>query len=439
MEVAELTGDISAPADVRFELTAQRTELTLASGAKVEAWTYNGEAVPELRVKEGQMVEVVLANRDVEAGVSIHWHGYDVPNAMDGIPGMTQNAVKPGESFRYKFRAKQTGTYWFHSHQQSSEQVEKGLFGRLIVEPAEEPSPYDVEETIVLHRWKTDRGYRTAFGLEDGTRTLPIPSGRTVRLRIINTDNLSAAYLLQGTPYAVTAIDGTPIRQAALLPENTSLRIGSGGRYDLTFRMPDGPVYLKAGAADAPEGPVLVLSPDNDAPAPVFQPASGSFEPGHYGEAVENEVTAEAAKFDREFRMIFGNRMGFYNGVFHFLWTINGRVLPNTPTFVVKEGEKVKMTFVNRSLAEHPMHLHGHHMTVLKHNGKRVVTPWITDTLNVAPGDTYEVGFVADNPGMWMDHCHNLYHAATGMILHLMYDGVRPSYEAGTRSGNLPD
>ena len=85
------------------------------------------------------------------------------------------------------------------------------------------------------------------------------------------------------------------------------------------------------------------------------------------------------------------------------------------------------------------MHLHGHHMTVLKKNGEKVKTPWLTDTLNVMPGESYEVAFVADNPGMWMDHCHNLDHAATGMILHLMYDNIRPSYEVGTRSGNLPD
>ncbi|EST52222.1 hypothetical protein T458_26915 [Brevibacillus panacihumi W25] len=108
-------------------------------------------------------------------------------------------------------------------------------------------------------------------------------------------------------------------------------------------------------------------------------------------------------------------------------------------TFVVQEGDRVKTTFVNKSLGEHPMHLHGHHMTVLKKNGETVKTPWLTDTLNVMPGESYEVAFLADNPGMWMDHCHNLDHAATGMILHLMYDNVLPSYEVGTRSGNLPD
>ncbi|HEX7065603.1 MAG TPA: multicopper oxidase domain-containing protein, partial [Bacillales bacterium] len=109
------------------------------------------------------------------------------------------------------------------------------------------------------------------------------------------------------------------------------------------------------------------------------------------------------------------------------------------PTLVVKKGDMVKTTFVNKSLTEHPMHLHGHHMTVLKKNGKKVETPWLTDTLAVHPGESYQIGFVANNPGAWMDHCHNLDHAKKGMILHLMYDNVSPSYKAGIETGNLPE
>jgi FtsP/CotA-like multicopper oxidase with cupredoxin domain len=134
-----------------------------------------------------------------------------------------------------------------------------------------------------------------------------------------------------------------------------------------------------------------------------------------------------------------GSKMGFYNGNLHYLWTINGEVFPNTPTFLVKQGEKVKITFINRSLSEHPMHLHGHHMVVIAKNGKKVKTPWLTDTLNVQMGESYEVAFYTDNPGMWMDHCHKLNHAKVGMTMHLMYDNVHSSYEIGTKSGNIPD
>ncbi|MOA20563.1 Copper resistance protein A precursor [compost metagenome] len=202
--------------------------------------------------------------------------------------------------------------------------------------------------------------------------------------------------------------------------------------------MPDHPVLFKLGDYNNDSNPGIIFYNESPPEKPVFKAESAKFDPSDYGKPVINDLTA-ASNFDREFQMILGNEMGFYNGKFHFLWTINGEVYPKVPTFVVKEGDIVKTTFVNKSLTEHPMHLHGHHMTVLKKNGKKVKTPWVTDTLNVIPGESYEVAFIADNPGMWMDHCHNLDHAATGMILHLMYDNVLPSYEVGTRSGNLPD
>lgn len=438
VEVAALTGNITDPPDVKFELVAQRKEVTLASGAVIDAWTYNGEIAPELRVKHGDMIEVKLINQDIDSGVTIHWHGYNVPNAMDGVPGMTQNVVKPGQSFTYKFRAKQEGTYWFHSHQQASEQVMKGLFGTLIVEPAQDVEANIEQFTVINHRWMTDQGYKKAFGYDDELQWKQVSPGKTVKLRIINTHNLSEKYLLQGTEYRITSIDGMRIQDPQPLSDQTAFRIGSGGRHDVTFTMPDHPVFFKLGDYNNESNPGIIFYTEKPPEKPIFRAKSTMFDPSDYGKPVANEVTADI-KFDREFIMILGNKMGFYNGTLHFLWTINGEVYPRVPTFVVQEGDRVKTTFVNKSLGEHPMHLHGHHMTVLKKNGETVKTPWLTDTLNVMPGESYEVAFLADNPGMWMDHCHNLDHAATGMILHLMYDNVLPSYEVGTRSGNLPD
>ncbi|GIO93861.1 multicopper oxidase family protein [Paenibacillus lactis] len=438
VEVASLTGDISEPADRTFELVAQQKKVTLASGAVIDAWTYNGEIAPELRVKQGEMIEVKLVNQDIDRGVTIHWHGYNVPNAMDGVPGMTQNVVKPGQSFTYKFRANQEGTYWFHSHQQAAEQVVRGLFGTLIVEPKQETESYDEEITLINHQWETDQGRRKAFGNQDEFQWKQVKPGDTVKLRIINAYNYSEKFLLQGTEFRITSIDGMRIQDPQPLSDQTAFRLGAGGRYDVVFTMPDRPVFFKLVNRRNEGNPGTVFYAGSRPERPVFQAESAEFDPSDYGKPVMNEVTAED-KFDREFHMILGNRMGFYNGQINFLWTINGEVYPRVPTFVVKEGDRVKTTFVNRSLGEHPMHLHGHHMTVLKKNGKKVATPWLTDTLNVMPGESYEVGFIADNPGMWMDHCHNLDHAATGMTLHLMYDHVLPSYEVGTRSGNIPD
>lgn len=132
--------------------------------------------------------------------------------------------------------------------------------------------------------------------------------------------------------------------------------------------------------------------------------------------------------------------LGNYNGKTSQLWAINGEGFPNTPTFMVQEGDIVKTTIVNRSFADHPMHLHGHHMHVLSKNGKPLSgSPLVLDTLLVEPGDIYEVAFLADNPGLWMDHCHNLEHAALGMTMHLAYENVTTPFTIGTDSGNHPE
>ena len=115
---------------------------------------------------------------------------------------------------------------------------------------------------------------------------------------------------------------------------------------------------------------------------------------------------------DRRFRYDIGRRPGFLDGRPGLFWTINGRLYPDVPMFLVAEGDVVRMSISNHSGEVHPMHLHGHHAVVLSRNGVPATgSPWWVDSLNVADGETYEIAFVADNPGIWMDHCHNLTHA----------------------------
>jgi FtsP/CotA-like multicopper oxidase with cupredoxin domain len=121
-------------------------------------------------------------------------------------------------------------------------------------------------------------------------------------------------------------------------------------------------------------------------------------------------------------------------------WSVNGKLFPDLPMAMVKEGEVVRMTISNHSNEVHPMHLHGHHAVVLQRNGTKASgSPWWYDSLDVRPGEKFVVSFVADNPGIWMDHCHNLKHAADGMVSHLMYEGVSTPYKLGSASGNEPE
>lgn len=444
VSVAMLTGPRDVEPDRRISMTAERKTVTLPSGKTIEAWTYNGLTPgPELRFIQGELIEVTLANKDIDEGVTIHWHGLDVPNAEDGVAGATQDAVMPGESYTYRFRAEQVGTFWYHSHQHSLEAVKRGLFGALIVEPADKRLQKDI--TVISHQWKGT----FMIGDTAGIRRETAAPGTEVTLRLINTDNwVRQTYALAGTDYRVTAIDGTPLNEPGLL-RDTELQLTTGGRYDVTFTMPDHPVFLRVGnshpkhsahGSSSPDHGVLVTpNADGSGDLPDVPAQTAVFDPTHYGQPADVPFDA-SSEFDRHFTLVLDNKLGYYNGQFSFLYTMNGEVFPNTPMFMVREGERVKTTIVNRGSVDHPMHLHGHHMLVLSRNGEAADgSPWWSDTLDVLPGETYEVAFRADNPGIWMDHCHNLAHAAVGMSMHLMYEGVNTPYKIGSETINHPE
>ncbi|MDR6552504.1 multicopper oxidase family protein [Paenibacillus qinlingensis] len=452
MSVATLTGPREGTPDQRFTLTAVKKTITLSSGQQVEAWTFNGQLPgPELRVKQGQLIEVTLVNADIEDGVTLHWHGLDVPNAEDGVAGVTQNAVLPGQTYVYRFIASDAGTYWYHSHQQSYIGAGKGLFGSLIVEPqalqkGQSLSQMVVDIPIVAHTYialgVAPNKNMISFGASDSRQIKQIAPGTPVRLRLINTDNEPTRFKLLGTHFQVAAIDGTDLHEPSDLVDQ-DLVVASGGRYDVTFIMPRGNVFLGS-ISYKREGShaSLVMSPDGmDADFSVVAAKRNvTFDPLTYGSPDKKAIAAFNGHYDREFQLILDKRLGLYNGAFNYSFTINGKLFPDTPMLMVKEGDVVKTTIVNHSSANHPMHLHGHHMIVLSRNGQLSSgSPWWVDTLNVGPGETYEVAFIADNPGLWMDHCHNLQHATAGMTMHLMYEGITTPYSVGSSTQNHPE
>jgi FtsP/CotA-like multicopper oxidase with cupredoxin domain len=119
-------------------------------------------------------------------------------------------------------------------------------------------------------------------------------------------------------------------------------------------------------------------------------------------------------------------------------WTLNGKAYPEMPMYMVGRGETVEFSFSNSSRMAHPMHLHGHHMLVFARDGRRI-TPWWSDTLEVDAGERYDVAVFAENPGVWMFHCHNLPHAARGLVTHMAYHCVTTPYRMGSATGNDPE
>jgi FtsP/CotA-like multicopper oxidase with cupredoxin domain len=430
ISVETLHGPREGTPDARFTLTARHATIELASGRSIDALTFDGRSPgPELRVRQGDLVEVTLANDDVEQGVTIHWHGVDVPNAEDGVAGVTQDAVAPGERYVYRFRAEQVGTFWYHTHQASSKEVRRGLFGALVIEPAV-PADFDVDRVLIAH---TFDGFPT-LDANPGVDRLDLPAGTRTRLRLVNSDSVLRRFALTGVPFQVVALDGTDLNEPGDL-EDTVLEVAGGGRVDVAFTTPASPVWLTlvdTGAALALNAPATAVAPAPAEEAPVFDPAT-------YGEPAPTPFGA-GSDFDRSFELRITQKLGFVDGRPGRQWAINGHIFPDVPTFAVEEGDLVEIRVVNDTDSHHPMHLHGHHVLVLEHDLLPVSgSPWWSDTLNVAPGEEFRVAFRADNPGLWMDHCHNLGHAADGLTMHVAYAGVTTPFEVGGEHGNEPE
>ena len=445
--VLDFAGPSGGPPDVHYELTASTQTISTGDRQQVGALTYNGTAPgPVLRASAGQLVEVVLRNDDVATGVTIHWHGLDVPNAEDGVAGVTQDAVLPGQQHTYRFVPTQVGTFWYHSHQDAATTVARGLYGALIVDPplgSESASAGPVVDlALVAHTWTDSSPARTeeiTIGRSAGTSSQSVPVGRTARLRLINTDNLPQTWAVIGSAFRVVAIDGTDVVAPTDL-QGTSLRLAGGGRYDIELTMPDEPVEVRLLELNQPR---LQLIPDDGGAGAAQQieadPAEFTrFDPLSYGAPSPSQPVGSASPFDRDVELILETRHGRRDGLPFAYWTINGQTAPNIPAISVAQGDLVRVHVVNKGTEVHPMHLHGHHVLVLSRGGvPSSGSPWWTDTLGVEPGEDFVFAFRADNPGIWMDHCHNLAHAAAGMMMQLTYTGVSTPFVMD--HGNLPE
>ena len=423
-DVTTLIADPDRAPDVRVELRTDAATLTI-DGRELPGFTVNGQSPgPTIRARAGELVEVTLRNGSVPDGVALHWHGVEVPNAMDGVAGVTQDAVLPGQAFTYRFVAPRPGTFWYHSHQVSHQQVVGGLLGALVIDPADPGEPLP-EVVAVAH---TYAGIRTVNG---STGDLPVPAapGEQVRLRVVNTDNATLP-LWSADPIVLAAVDGNQVHQPAPFADR-KLAVAAGGRADLLVTVPaSGSTRVqlsKATAVVVGDGPAL----------PVPAQPDGWLDLLSYGEPVPSEPPPSV---DRHFDYLLTQQPGFVRGRPGVWWAINGRLYPHVPMFVVAEGEVVGMRLVNDTAEPHPMHLHGHRVLVTARDGVAASgSPWWTDSLDIDPGHSFEVVFTADNPGIWMDHCHNLEHARDGMIAHLVYEGITTGFRLGGPAGNEPE
>jgi len=423
-----------------FTLTAAVTTI-----AGHQAWAYDGTVPgPELRVTQGDRVRVTLVNH-LPDSTSIHWHGIDVPDAMDGVAGITQDAVPPGGSYVYEFVADQVGTYWYHSHQDASNQLPRGLYGAIVVDPKSVSEANVRDYTVVIHPVPGGGGIEV-----NGQSNLHLDAmpGETVRLRIIDavvppSDGAPLYPVLVGAPYVVAALDGHDINGPQPLgPERIPLDMGQ--RVDLVFTMPTTGAVRLMGLKEPvlfawmPAATASVTIGDGQVPS-ISTSSIPEFDLTHYGVTASDPV-ADASRYDvvRTIKLDFG--LKFHNGILDFSNTFDDMPSPYEPPIMVREGQLVLLHILNNSPHTHPIHIHGHIFSIVANNGHRLTgSPIHVDTVLVLPGETWDVAFKADNPGIWMVHCHALGHAVSGMSMTINYEGFYTPYTMGSRSGNVPE
>lgn len=400
-----------AAAETNFLLRPTPVELAVGERT-VELLGYNG-SVPgvQIRLRQGDTLSASLENT-LEEGTMIHWHGIRVPNPMDGVNVLTQDAVIPGGRFHYRFPVPDAGTYWYHSHYLELDQVGRGMFGPLIIE---EQNPPDVDQDITIQLFDMltdsdgnfDRAFHSAhyatagrlgnikmaFSSSSQTRV-----GERLRLRFINPSvDRVFQIALQGLAGMVVALDGMPLAYPVQLK---NLVLSPGQRVDVIGDVKESVQIFE----QSESRPVLLNLID----------ASGFRSRRKTGiEALPPNRLPSPGDINQEVDLVMqGGAGGKPHGGFG-RWAFNDvSGLPRRPLLSVKRGDTVRIRLVNDTAFQHGVHLHGHHFWETDESQNPTV---LRDTTLVGAWTTREILCVLDNPGPWLIHCHMLSHQADGM------------------------
>ncbi|WP_454860688.1 multicopper oxidase domain-containing protein [Promicromonospora soli] len=462
---AERARRVAGRSTVTARLTPRPVTLDLG-GRTVETWAYGDQLPgPLLRATAGDLLKVTVDNQ-LPTETSVHWHGLALRNDMDGVPHITQDPIAAGGSFAYEFVAPDPGTYFYHPH--TGVQLDRGLYGVLVIDDPAEPGAYDDEWVVVLDDWIDGTG-RTPDdvyaeltknngsdgGGSDGSmgdmdmddmgggmdmggmgesmsspllggagdvdypyylvngRTPDAPQqftarpGQRVRVRFVNAGTDTAFRVaIGGHRMTVTHSDGFPVTPVT----TDAFLIGMGERFDVTLTLADGVFPLVASAEGKKgQGRAVIRTGGGRAPS------AGATTPELDRQVLlgtdltaADTVRLPAGDVDRQHDVALGGSMSPYR------WTLNGASFPDSPALPVRSGERVRLRFINETMMFHPMHLHGHTFGLVDGGARK-------DTMIVRPMETLEVDLDADNPGQWALHCHNILHGEAGMMTTLSY------------------
>jgi FtsP/CotA-like multicopper oxidase with cupredoxin domain len=426
------------------------------TGPQTHVWAYERSVPgPQIRVRQGERLRVRIENL-LPQETTVHWHGVRVPNAMDGVPHLTQPPIARGGSFVYEFDCRDAGTFWYHPHARSFEQVERGLAGALIVEEAQ-PIAVDRDLIWLLDDWRLTPEAQLSedfgnmmdvshAGRLGNTVTIngrvpqrfTVRSGERIRLRLINAANARIFGVeFQGHQPLVIALDGQPTEPYT--PEDGRIILGPGQRVDLLldclgrpgtksmvvdrfypeqqYRLVDLAYDEGAPLRQSPLNAPMRLQPNSLADPDLQKAVRHTVEFG--GGAMDPKMMRETSRGGNTQTGMMREMMDrMRRGA---IWTINGVSIPggehaHAPLLTLDRGRPYIFDMLNETAWWHPMHLHGHVFRVLSRNGRPNARREWLDTVLMAPGERVEIAFVADNPGDWMFHCHILEHQQGGMM-----------------------
>ncbi|HTK11221.1 MAG TPA: multicopper oxidase family protein [Ktedonobacteraceae bacterium] len=440
----------STAATRTYILAPTPAKLTLGKQT-VSTWVYNGGMLPgpTIRVNVGNTLRAIVHNH-LNEGTTIHWHGLPVLNAMDGVDTLTQPPIPPGQSFTYEFVVPTAGTYWYHPH--AGLQLDRGLYGALIVDDPGEQKNYDQDVVLMLDDWldgvpggpgnpsaelkQLSAGGDHMLGMNMDNQliasvqmppdviypyylvngktandpfTISVQKGQRIRLRFINASAATIYHLaINGHRMSVTHTDG----QAVVPVEVDTLRIGMGERYDVLVTANNPGVWQLAAQVEGVrrmarailryQGSTAALPPADFLPPELNQRlltyAMLNAAPGIFTPAIGQP--------DHTVSFLLSG------GITAYAWQINNQLSAKATQITVPRDHRISFQLNNQSMMPHPIHLHGHFFQLDNGSARGP----LKDTVIVDPMQQVNITWISNNPGLWAFHCQNLYHQATGMM-----------------------
>ena len=409
-------------------------EIEIAARKTIKTTAYNGSAPgPLLRFREDQRVTIDVFN-DTKEPELVHWHGLFIPSNVDGSAEEGTPFIPPNSHQRYSFVARPAGLRWYHTHVPAKLNLNRGMyngqFAMLYIEPKNDPGRYDAEIPLCLHDWEPYLGGEGATGVEEVNYKLfsvngrvlgsgdpiRVREGQKVLFRILNASaTLQHDIALSGHQFTVISLDGNPVPAPKAVHV---LSLGPAERVEAVVTMNAPGVWVLGETDDAmrQKGLGVVVEYENRSDMPQWNaPPKEVWDYTIFGSP---SAVAPAGDAQMEVVPLVFTRKFVAKWLEH--WMINGKEFPKSDPIVVRENQRYRLRFDNRSDDDHPVHLHRHSFELKDVAGKS--TAGIFKDVVVVPGHkTVEVELLADNPGETLFHCHNQQHMDFGFMTMLHY------------------